>query len=580
MAAALVVVTSAHAGPATRYDQASLEAELGRYEEIALAEALAREQTTIDPQPEGKRVGRIRVVNHEVFDREDGFLRIFNNLHITTREHVIEREVLLRPGELWDERKIDETARNLEVPEFSSLVVIVPVRSSTPSMVDVLVVTRDVWSLRTNAKFEVQNDTLVRLLMFPAENNFLGFRKQVALAFDLDLGALSVGPSYTDPNIMGTRLRFSGFYQAIFNRYSKDHEGSRTALDLSLPLYSLDRSWGASLRFARQNFIHRTFRDTDVILHPDPLREDAVPGEENAPREFRLRTTDVAAEGTYSIGTRFENRFSLGFAVSYRRPSLLPDFPGSPELALLFEEEVLGRSERLAGPVARYEGFLPRFATYRNINTLDLVEDVRLGPEVTLEVSPALELVGSEIDLFRLRTTAGWTFDLLRDGYLRAAAFGGSRWEADGVSDADVGGTFKAALPSFDGVGRFVVGAEATELLENDADQILLAGAQTGLRGYQVGEFAGEAVAVGNVEFRTVPLAIKALRLGAVVFWDMGHAAETFSELDIHHDVGIGLRTLLPQDSRFINRFDWAFPLNGPEAGFPGRFSFSFDQFF
>jgi outer membrane translocation and assembly module TamA len=85
-------------------------------------------------------------------------------------------------------------------------------------------------------------------------------------------------------------------------------------------------------------------------------------------------------------------------------------------------------------------------------------------------------------------------------------------------------------------------------------------------------------MATGNLELRSAPVAIKALRLAAVVFWDMGHAAGSFSELDLHHDVGFGLRTLLPQDSRFINRFDWAFPINGDP--WPGRFSFSFDQFF
>jgi hypothetical protein len=85
---------------------------------------------------------------------------------------------------------------------------------------------------------------------------------------------------------------------------------------------------------------------------------------------------------------------------------------------------------------------------------------------------------------------------------------------------------------------------------------------------------------VANVELRTVPIAVRFLRFGAAAFWDVGHAASSLFELDPHHDVGIGFRLLVPQDSPFINRFDWAVPLNGDQAGFPGRFSISFGQYF
>ena len=53
--------------------------------------------------------------------------------------------------------------------------------------------------------------------------------------------------------------------------------------------------------------------------------------------------------------------------------------------------------------------------------------------------------------------------------------------------------------------------------------------------------------------------------------------------MHIFHDVGIGLRTLIPQTSRELFRFDLAFPLvdaaPGVRAGIPA-FTAGFDSYF
>jgi hypothetical protein len=562
-----------------RYSPEGLKGWLGGYEQIALDAALELEHAIIDPAPEGKTVRSIRVVNLPVFVEEDGFLEFFNVFHATTQPHIIEREVLVRPGEVWDQARIHETERNLLVPEYSQLVVIVPVKTGGPDSVDILVVTRDVWSLRPNSRITLNNLTLVRVEMAAAENNFLGLRKQVGIRFLLDLGSVAVGPSYVDPNILGSRLRFEGYFQSIFNRDSFDFEGTRSDLKLSYPLWSLSRRWAALVAFKHDHSIQRSFRGAGVLLFPDPERPDAIPGEETAPREFRLKSSEFRLEGTRAIGSIFSNRFTFGMFASSRRPSLLPDFSGSPALALRFEEEVLGRSERLVGPVLRYEGFLTNFMLFRDVTTLDFVEAVRIGPELTVELLPALEWLGSELDLLRARATVGWTLDL-DQGYAKTAVTTNIRWSGDQVTGSDLEISLFAALPPVGRLGRLVAGARYNRLIVNGDDQILSAGGETGLRGYRTGEFVGETRALWNVEWRTPSVAVKFLRLGGVLFWDMGHAADTFTDLEFHHDVGIGLRRVIPQDTRFINRIDWAIPLTGDKAGFPGRVTASFGQFF
>ena len=98
-----------------------------------------------------------------VFGPRDRFLQFFNLFHYTTRGISIEREVTLQPGERWDDTKILETERRLRDPILTARVVVVPVRSAAPGTVDLLVVTRDVWSLRMNSNYELQAGKLTGL---------------------------------------------------------------------------------------------------------------------------------------------------------------------------------------------------------------------------------------------------------------------------------------------------------------------------------------------------------------------------------------------------------------------------------
>ena len=73
-------------------------------------------------------------------------------------------------------------------------------------------------------------------------------------------------------------------------------------------------------------------------------------------------------------------------------------------------------------------------------------------------------------------------------------------------------------------------------------------------------------------------------RAGAVLFYDVGDAADCYrgcpNDLVLHQDVGVGGRMLLPQLQPYVFRFDWAIPLTGPTAGFPGRFIAGVNQVF
>jgi hypothetical protein len=66
------------------------------------------------------------------------------------------------------------------------------------------------------------------------------------------------------------------------------------------------------------------------------------------------------------------------------------------------------------------------------------------------------------------------------------------------------------------------------------------------------------------------------------MFYDGGGSASSFGTMRYLHDVGIGMRMLIPQSSRDLFRFDLAFPLAtapGTPAGHP-RFIAGFDSYF
>src|SRR5205823_4825601 len=85
-------------------------------------------------------------------------------------------------------------ARRLHDPLYSSVVAAIPVKASDPNKVALLVVTRDIFSLRFNSSYTFQSGTLTNLNVSLSENNFLGTRDLFAAAMTMDMGALRVGP--------------------------------------------------------------------------------------------------------------------------------------------------------------------------------------------------------------------------------------------------------------------------------------------------------------------------------------------------------------------------------------------------
>jgi len=573
---------------------------LGDYEQQALELALAERGLDLEPAPTGKILRRVHVVNLPVFGAKDcldlfylravfflhyvdGFcLAWFNRFHVTSRERMVAREVLVHPGERWDEERVDETQRRLRDPLFSTLAVVVPVRveGEPAGQVDLLVVTRDVWSLRPNSRYEFQEGVLSELSLSVSENNLFGLRKQFALVFAMDLGAYAIGPLYVDKNIAGTHLTLTSQVDAVFNRNSHELEGSQSSTTFAYPLWSLDRTWGAAIDVSHFDAVRRSFLGAE-------LRSFRTMQGVDLPWEYDERDLDIQSSVVRSKGHAVKHRLSFGHRLAVQRPRVRDDFAGDARDRAEFESQVLPRSERSSSVFGRYSLFTPVYTSYRNIDTFDLTEDQRLGPELEAEVGSAIQALGSEVAFLYGSLSAAWTFDLAGDGLARISADVSSRRQDGEFIDILRNASVKAASPPF--LGMRLAARAAWSRRENEtSNRFFSVGGDSGLRGYTIAAFVGGGPSsvrvLTNLELRTRAVPILFTRLGGLLFWDAGHAADCYRGCDnallLHQDIGAGARLLIPQAQPYVLRFDWALPLTGPTAGLPGRFIAGVSQVF
>ncbi|MBL9113216.1 MAG: hypothetical protein JNM74_28280, partial [Myxococcales bacterium] len=144
------------------------------YEQSTIRDALKKTGLAAEVAPEGKIVESIEVVRLEVIEDRDPLPQFLNAFHATSKDFVIRRESLLRPGERYLQVVADETERNLRTIFQVSLVLVVPVKGSDDDHVRVLMITKDVWSLRLSWDLAATSGGVEKFTLVPQEVNVAG----------------------------------------------------------------------------------------------------------------------------------------------------------------------------------------------------------------------------------------------------------------------------------------------------------------------------------------------------------------------------------------------------------------------
>jgi hypothetical protein len=558
---------------AARDPQCDWVATLSSLERATVVRALAARGYVVEPAPWNKVIDKIHVYNEEVFAEGGRLLQFFNNFHVTTKESTIRAEAVVSAGEVWNQDRIEETARRLRDPLWTSVVAVVPLQSATPGSIDVLIVTRDIWSLRFNTSYTYQQGKLTNLITSLSENNLLGRRDVLSAALTMDQGSLAIGPQFVDKNLLGEHLDLRAQVAGILTRddltlHSRLHsEGTTSSITLTRPLWSLASTWAAGASFAHRFAIDRQYRGTMLrtfdYVDPDT---GAVASFE---RHYSMRRWAAQAYVTRQWGTTVKTQLSFGHTLTVQRPRPLDDFTGDAVQRAAFIASVLPRSEVTSVPFVQYTVFTPRYRTLRNIATFDLAEDARIGPDLEVSLGFGLEALGSDHNFQRVSSSAGWTVPWARDGFVRVSTALSARYQQGDFIDNSATGTLRVAAPPVGGLVRFLAQAQIATRWNDTQNQFYTIGSDSGLRGFGINEFAGQRLFSLQAEARTLPYPIWVLRLGAVVFYDLGGAADSLGRLPLHQDAGLGFRMLIPQTSAQLLKFDFAFPLDGPNPGVP-----------
>lgn len=564
-----------------------------RYEEETIARALRRVGGRIASEPQGKRIEAVRVVTFEVIEDRDPAPQFLNWFHVTTREDIVRREVLLNEGQPYEQRLSDETERNLRALFLFSVVIALPLEGSAPDRVRYLVITKDIWSLRAGWDGRFANGVLDYLSVRPTETNLFGTSRQIYATLAFDPRNYTVGLGFVEPRLAGSRLRIAASLQASIECQTGEVSGYAGSFSYSRPLFSTRTRWSYTTALSASEGTARLVgsRGAAICSAPD--------SEEMALRLDREGTRFAIVPGEYEFGAQsFTQSFTRSFGWLYKtnlsfgleaqrtggRAADLSNIrlgaSGAGGSALTAEEwgrardwytgRIRPRNVRV-NPFFQLQSFTTRFHRDINAESLGLQEDFRLGPIATVRLYPALRSLLSSRDLLGVNISASYAAEV-GTGYLKLEGSHDVELSTPGSTDASVTLRTRFTSPRLR-FGRFVSDGYFTRTYRNYYRALYSLDNTTRLRGYRArpersNDLFGTGVIAHNLEFRTRPLQIFSTLLGAVVFHDIGDAFYELSEIRLKQGAGVGIRFLAPQLDREVLRIDVGFPLTpGHEEG-------------
>jgi len=547
------------------------------YEQETIELTVAQLGVEVEPDPEGKILDRVEIVTLEVIEPRDPAPRFLNVFHVTSRRYTIEREVLLRPGEPYQKVLVDEIARNLRALPQLSVVICVPIKTDTPGRVALLVITKDIWSLRLNSDVQYSSGGLENLILQPSETNLFGTHHTVSARYELDPASWSLGAEYTIPRVTDYQLRTVASGNVIVHRETGDTEGSFGGVSLGRPLLSTRTPWSWLTSTAWLYQTTRRFVNAQLATYD----ADVTPQNDGIPFAYQTRRIVHRTRVTRSFGWATKNDLTLGAEYDFRQYEVPPVPGAAPAAVQAFRDDRVPSSSTRLSPYVQYMGYSTDFVRVLDFETLALQEDFRLGHRVIVKFYPASADLGSTRSLLGVFAAAQYTVPFI-DGLVRVGVESETEMEADRLADASIQGNWRVITPRL-GFGRLLTDSLVLYRYRNFLNRFSWLGGDNRLRGYPSNYFVGESVVVHNFEFRSRPVEILTLQLGGAAFYDVGSTFDDGEEPDLHQSAGLGMRALFPQLDRVVFRLDVGFPIAPaglPPGVDPVSFFASFEQAF
>jgi hypothetical protein len=390
--------------------------EFSEYQKELIEEALATFDLKKEEHPEGKKIDRVIIASYDVILKQDLWPSFGNLFHIVTKKDVIQRELLFKESDVWTQTIIDESARNLRVIPFSTspmlaIALIVPAKGKTENTLTALVVTKDLWSLRTNFAFSFVGSTLELFEVEFAEFNLAGRMKKAGVNARYDLATNSLGVVFEDARMWGTRIANKERANLIWNRGTGQVEGGNASFAVGHPLYSLATEWGWEVSASYNRDVYRLFSNASLFNY------QATTGQ-SIPFVFNRRSVTALGQFLHSRGTEYKHNFALG-VQAYTRKYEVPTPSASISQATLdeFTNAQVPFSEDASMLFFSFRDFKAEFMQLIGVESYAVTEDYQLGHDVSLIVNFADPAFGFNSSFTELYLSAGYSWDLKDDTY-------------------------------------------------------------------------------------------------------------------------------------------------------------------
>ena len=308
-------------------------------------------------------IHRVQLIRRDIFDPNERswVARMGNKLHFQTRAPVIRREVLLRPGQLYDSALVAESERNLRAMGIFRRVQIDSVRTDSGLVLRVL--TKDGWSTQLDWRFRSTGGE-VAFTLGMVETNLLGTASSAAIRYrnDPDRNSIALG--------FRRRRLFAGTVGLEFG-YENRSDGRLSAVAIERPFFATTSPNG--FRLSLEDDHTRVLR----FFEGEDLARDTLS------RRFSLARASYA----WALRAATTGYLRLGLTGQIRRDDTLQFSSGEP-----FPKTV-------TGAVGSYVIWnRSRFLVTQGFAGFAREEDVDVGTTVRIGLQVAPGLFGYERD--------------------------------------------------------------------------------------------------------------------------------------------------------------------------------------
>lgn len=511
---------------------------------LSLAPLPALADEPVPGSADCSRIGTVRVDRLDVFDtgqpeEDNAAFRLVNFLHIQTRESVIRKRLLFKPGDVYEPRLLEESERLLRSSGH--------LRSATvqagachDGVVDIEVTTQDVWTLKPGLSFGRKGGKNSSSLGI-AETNLLGFGSRLGLVLESGVDRDSRMLYYRDPQLNDDRW-------ALSTQYARNSDGKSQLHSLERPFYALDSRWAAGVSLRRETRIDSTYEQGRIV------------GQYQTEEHF-YRLYGGLSEG---LRNGWVTRWTAGWTDDSHRATPIVS-TGLPSIGLPTDRD-------LVYPWLGFELLEDAYRKTRNQDQIGKTEDVSLGWHVTALLGAASPRFGADRSaaVFNARVSRGIEPALDQTLLLDASTAG--RWERQGLAGTMVSASARYYM-RLSARRSLYVTLGTDRAINPDSDQQVLLGGDSGLRGYPLRYQSGRGRWLFTAEERwfTDWFLFRLFNVGGAVFYDMGRAwdqdASTQAPQGLLRDLGFGLRLGNSRSSLGnVVHIDLAFPLDGDSS--------------